>query len=177
MTKCQHTEREVSKNEILTQLYTSKDFNACIRKVCPEHLQDDLRQWVMEILCRKPDNEIITIHSKGQLKFYVVRIILNQVSRNGQFTKSHSLIASREPVHTQAECFDIERQHHAQRQRKEAFEDQLVSEVDELYWYDQKLFKLYLDKGSYRKVTEATGIPPKSVWETVNKVKQQIRSL
>ena len=43
------------------------------------------------------------------------------------------------------------------------------------HWYDRDMLKLYLKEGSYRKVSAATGIPFKSVGNTVKKTITKLR--
>lgn len=45
----------------------------------PEHLQDDLKAEVMLALLEKSDQFIIDIHSRGELRFFAARIVLNLI--------------------------------------------------------------------------------------------------
>ena len=53
----------------------------------------------------------------------------------------------------------------------------LLEQILEGYhWYNRDLLLLYLEEGSYRKVEKATGIPFKSVGNTVKKTIESLRS-
>lgn len=149
----------MTKNEILSELFTSKDFNQCIRKMKPENLQDELRAEVALILCEKPEDLIIGLADRKELRFYTVRIILNLIQSNtSQFYKKfrvNNLELSEiiEPIIIEYD------------ERK----DTAISEIDNLYWYDREILKLYAEHGTYRKVEEVTGIPFESVYKTVMK--------
>lgn len=82
----------MGKNEIITELYNSKEFNDCIEKMEPEHLRDDLRAEVALILLETDEQRLLTIHAAGGLKFYTVRIILNLIqSKTSAFYKKYRL--------------------------------------------------------------------------------------
>lgn len=57
-------------------------------------------------------------------------------------------------------------------------EDERLAKVEKelngMYWYDQNLFRLYVEEGSSRKVQNKTGIHYVSVSKVVRKVKEQL---
>lgn len=67
------------RDKILTDLFKSKEFNDCISKMKPEHLQDDLKGEVLLILCEMEEGKLMDLHYKGVLRFYTVRTILNLI--------------------------------------------------------------------------------------------------
>lgn len=149
----------MTKNEILSELFTSKDFNQCIRKMKPENLQDELKAEVALILCEKPEALILGLADRKELRFYTVRIILNLIQSNtSQFYKKfrvNNLELSEiiEPIIIEYD------------ERK----DTAISEIENLYWYDREILKLYAEHGTYRKVEEVTGIPFESIYKTIQK--------
>lgn len=72
----------MTKDQILSDLFVSADFNACIGKMKPEHLRDDLKSEVMLILCESAEEKIVGLHQAGGLTYYTVRIILNLIQSN-----------------------------------------------------------------------------------------------
>lgn len=149
----------MTKNEILSELFTSKDFNQCIKKMKPENLQDELKAEVALILCEKPEDLILGLASRKELRFYTVRIILNLIQSNtSQFYKKFRVnnLELSEIIEPTIIEYD---------ERK----DTAISEIDNLYWYDREILKLYAEHGTYRKVEEVTGIPFESVYKTVMK--------
>ena len=82
----------LSKNEII-----SKEYNS-IKEICINvlrtnnnlHLLDDLVQEVCLILLNQSDESIQTIYERGHFKFYIARIITNQVfSSTSPFHKKY----------------------------------------------------------------------------------------
>lgn len=79
----------MTRDSIITQLFHSREFNDCINKMDPEHLRDDLKSEVMLVLCEKEDAFITSMYQKGQLRFWVIRVVLNMVqSKTSAFYKT-----------------------------------------------------------------------------------------
>lgn len=190
------------RDKILTDLFKSKEFNDCISKMKPEHLQDDLKGEVLLILCEMEEGKLMDLHYKGVLRFYTVRTILNLIqSTTSPFYKKFRLksydlgvlrdqttyeicselcdspefdnmeltkYATRFSYNSIAEDLDEVKE----RQLKECL---ALDEVDNLYWYEREIVKLYLELGTYRSVEEATGIPFESVYKTVSKACKEIK--
>lgn len=81
----------MTKNDIIAELYRSREFNDCIGKMEPEHLRDDLKAEVTLILLETNDEKIMSLaEQKDALKFYTVRIILNLIkSKTSNFYKTY----------------------------------------------------------------------------------------
>lgn len=156
----------MGKNEIVTELYNSKDFNDCIAKMEPEHLRDDLRAEVALILLETDERKLIEIHSNGGMRYYTVRIIMNLIqSKTSLFYKRY-----RQQV---AELVDrfiaTEDQDFEERLTREEIEDKALSEIDNLYWYNKGIIRLYMKHGNYRAIQKDTQIPYSSAYKTVQK--------
>lgn len=191
----------MSRNEIIADLYNSREFKETILKMNPAHLQDDLKSEVMLILCEKEENEIISIYESGGLKYYTVRIILNLIqSSTSPFYKKFrqqsydlSILRDQTSYDVASELSDstdvnnIELSKFALRYMssqeedaesinyKQTIECLALNEIDNLYWYDKEIIKLYLKLGNYRAVEAETGIPWESIYKTVQKACKKIK--
>lgn len=69
------------KNEILSDLFQSEEFDKMLLKVMRKDsiYFDDFKQDLFLILCSQNDEEIEEMHENCTLDFFVFRIILNQV--------------------------------------------------------------------------------------------------
>jgi hypothetical protein len=152
-----------TKNEIVGQLFTSKEFNDCIVKMEPDHLRDDLKAEVALILLETPDEKIIALHERKELKFYAVRIILNLIqSPRSSFYKTYRQHVVELTDRFTSDDLDIEA-----RESRERKEDSALKEIDNLYWYNQKLLHLYIEHGNYRAIEKETHIPYSSAYKTI----------
>lgn len=191
----------MTKNEIISALFISKDFNDCINSRCPPHLKDDLKAEIALLLCEKKECDLVELHERGQLRFYIVRVILNQLSKNGQFYKKYRRIICIEnkTVNNDEHFFNLHNlksvsmhdrlfinttdDQLTERIKKESFEDEAVALLNEWecstitsLWYKAKLFKLYLELGNYRAVSKLTRIPFTSVHLTLKEAGKEVRA-
>lgn len=169
----------MTKNEILSELFTSKDFNQCIRKMKPVNLQDELKAEVALILCEKDEEKIFQLWESGGLKFFTVRIILNLIQSNtSPFYKkfrSNEFSLSYHDLDSAENGEGFKRQITLEASEYDTSKDMAISEIDNLYWYDREILKLYAEHGTYRKVEEVTGIPFESVYKTTQRACKIIR--
>jgi hypothetical protein len=94
-------------------------------------------------------------------------MIVNEArNKNNPFLKNHKHI-DLEFIFTDE--YDIE--------KDSEFETNLQkvkANLDKLFWYDKKIFELYIEFGSLRKVSAKTGIKYGAIHQTVTKVKKQL---
>jgi hypothetical protein len=156
----------LTKNEIITNLYNSKNFNDCIHKMEPVHLQDDLKAEVISIVCEWPENKVVQLHQDKALEFYVVRVILNQVkSKTSPFVRKYRSTSTIE-ITQDLPCIQEDCK---EREVREEVERLAINEIDSLYWYDAEMIRLYLKLGSFRAIQEYTDIPFISCYKNIKK--------
>lgn len=161
----------MGKNEIIAELYESKEFNDCIGKMEPDHLRDDLRAEVMLILLEMPEDKIKLLYYENALRYYTVRIILNLIRSNtSRFYKMY-----RQQLAEITDRFTYQEDDIVERVAREEIEDKALQEVDNLYWYNEGLVKLYLQHGNYRAIEADTGIPYSSAYKTIQHSFKQIK--
>jgi hypothetical protein len=162
----------VGKNEIVAELFISKEFNDCIGKMEPEHLRDDLRAEVALILLETEETKLIDIHRGGGLRYYTVRIIMNLIqSKTSLFYKLYrQQVVEITDRYMKGEDQDIET-----RAAKEELEDKAIKEIDNLYWYNGEMVRLYLKYGNYRAIQQNTRIPYSSAYKTIQKSFEEIK--
>lgn len=152
-----------TKNDIISELYLSKDFCSCIKKMQPEHLQDDLKAEVITVLCELNEEKIQRLHNDKSLGFYAVRIILNMV-RN----KEHPFQKKFRSVHIELTNQDVADDYNLEEaQIRQTLEDATLEAINGLYWYDAELVRLYMKHGNFRALQKDTGIPLASCYRTI----------
>ena len=78
------------KNKILAEYWTLKEVNDAFAKMHPEELQYDLKAEVFLVLCEMNEDKLIGMYERNELKFYIVRIMLNMIkSDRSNFYKSY----------------------------------------------------------------------------------------
>jgi hypothetical protein len=163
----------VTKNEVITNLYNSKNFNDCIGKMEPDYLREDLKSEVLSVVCEWPDEKVIGLYERKELDFYVVRVILNQVkSKTSPFAKKYRRHTEELNGHEVLDFHDLD-----ERALKEELEDIAIEEIDNLYWYDGALIKLYVELGNFRAIETVTQIPFISCYKNIKKSLQTLKTV
>ena len=154
------------RSDILVEFWQSHEVNEAISKMHPIELQDELKSELFLILAEIPEEKLIDLYNKKQLRFYVVRIMLNLVrSTDHKFYKKFRNFVEYQPIEkTEVEQMDVTsfvREHY-----------------EGLYWYEKEIFRLYTFEFdcNAKKLSIATGIPYISVIRTLNKTKKELKS-
>jgi hypothetical protein len=138
------------------------------------HFGDDVYQEMQLALCELPETKLEQIIEGGWLKFWAIRVCTNmsrqhQLSRQLRHHKENGNVRIEDDARG---CYEIELQIDAIIKL-----EQIESYLLKIHWYESSLFKLYLEKGSFRAVQDDTGINFQSVRWTVNKVYEGLNKL
>ncbi len=157
------------KNKILAEYWTLKEVNDAFAKMHPEELQYDLKAEVFLVLCEMNEDKLIGMYESNELKFYILRIMLNMIKIDrSNFYKSYRNYTEYVDNDTEAEVnFD-----------KSDLVDKLEKNLEGLHWYNKEILKLYaIDfKKNAKELSRKTGIPYMSIVRTINKTKKQMKT-
>jgi hypothetical protein len=157
------------KNKILAEYWTLKEVNDAFAKMHPEELQYDLKAEVFLVLCEMNEEKLIGMYQRNELKFYIVRIMLNMIkSDRSNFYKSYRNYTEYVDNDTEAEV----------NFEKLDLVDKLEKNLEGLHWYNKEILKLYaIDfKKNAKELSRKTGIPYMSIVRTINKTKKQMKT-
>ena len=80
----------MDRNGIIAELWDSKDLNETLKKMKPVEIQQDLKSELFLIICEIEENKLVELYNRKELKFYIVRIMLNLVqSSKNNFYKNY----------------------------------------------------------------------------------------
>jgi hypothetical protein len=156
------------RQQIITDLYNSRELKDVISKMQPEHLRDELLSEVMLVVCNLPEERLFQMNNDGYLKFYVIRTILNMIKSNdstfhNKFRKVYEEVPN--IVETPSDFEIME----AKFEKVEEFHDKLP-------FYENNLLKYYLKYNcKAKKLSNDTGIPVRSIYETISKIKRKAK--
>ena len=157
------------KNKILAEYWTLKEVNDAFAKMHPEELQYDLKAEVFLVLCEMNEEKLIGMYERNELKFYIVRVMLNMIkSDRSNFYKSYRNYTEYVDNDTEA-IVDFD---------KLDLVDKLQKNLEGLHWYNKEILKLYaIDfKKNAKELSRKTGIPYMSIVRTINKTKKQMKT-
>lgn len=147
--------------QIIADLYTSTDLRACLAKIRPVEIQEEVLQHTFtELLC-KPEADILDLYQRNKLTAYVAKMLVNMVRwERSSFRK---LQAKETPLESFTDLVD------------DIQVDEIVVPLQKIHWYEAKILELYAELGTYRKVAEVTGIPHISIFHTVQNARRNIK--
>jgi hypothetical protein len=156
------------KNEILAQYWTSKEVNDAFDKMHPEELRYDLKAEVFLVLCEMNEDKLVGLYERNELKFYIVRIMLNMIkSDRSTFYKNYRNYTEFVDQDFVSDDYD-----------KTNMFEKLEANMNGLHWYNKEILKLYaIDfKKNAKELSRKTGIPYMSIIRTINKTKKQMKT-
>jgi hypothetical protein len=155
----------MGRNEILIEFWNSEEVNNAFSRMHPIELIDDLKAEVFLILCEMPEAKLIDLYDKKQLRFYLVRIMLNLVqSTDKKFYQKYRNFT---------ELVGYEK-------KDEEYNEEIINvnaHIEDLYWYKQEILRLYtfeFNKNA-RELSKNTGIHYMSIIRTLNQIKQELK--
>jgi len=151
------------KDLAILDLLSDSSLTALAKRIAGQNA-DDLIQEVALVLLEMEEEKWLEINEGGYLRWYVIRTMINMATSNrSTFARKYQL-NSTEGI----EFDDIPDSNDYNFIREETL---IILEelLEDYHWYDRDMLTLYFKEGSYRKVAAATGIPFKSVGNTVKK--------
>ena len=160
----------VSRNEIVSYWYNSREVQDCLRKMHRPDVWEDIRQDIFEALLRQDEAELVEMHLSGRLRFFIVRFIINLTyhTRNA-ITRQYSLTSELSENHTDTPDPDHD------SAMMEAWHNKAMQAIDGLHWYYKGILDLYTKLGSVRAVSEQTGIPFSSIKLAISTLRKQVK--
>lgn len=153
----------MDKNGIITELWQSQDLNDALKKMKPVEIQEDLKSELFLIICEIEESKLIDLYDKKQLKFYIVRIMLNLVqSSKNKFFKNYR---------------NFEEYNETEKPDEIEQPIEVMEFIEGLYWYQKEILKLYtfdFNKNA-KELSRQTGIPYMSLIRTLNQTKKELK--
>lgn len=161
-------------DKIISDHYNNPEVVSFFKKIAGDWWEE-LRQDVFLILCEYNKDKIIDMNSKKALKFFIVRITLNQYrSKNSKFyyqnIKNNNLgialtnddmVKSADAILFSNQIYDT--------QGESAYEiierriQNVENVIEDLRYFEREVLKLYLELGTYKNVSLKTGIPIRTI--------------
>jgi hypothetical protein len=153
------------KNEIIKELWNSKEVNDAFSKMQPEELQYDLKAEVFMVLCEMDDTKLIGMYQRSEIRFYLVRTMLNMIkSDRSQFWKKYRNF--------------VEYQHNEVIEHPQnSIIDLMEFSIEKLHWYQKEILRLYtfeFNKNA-KELSRNTGIPYMSIIRTLKQTKTELK--
>jgi DNA-directed RNA polymerase specialized sigma24 family protein len=166
----------VKAKEIINLIASTDEYKSLCRVICKgSSIYKDLYQELFIILLMQPEAKIEEMYLKGQLKWFVVRILKNQFeSKTSPFYKKYGKY--RDSVSEL--IFEVRDE---TEEQDDSVKDEIIKELntckDQNDYYEKTLFKEYVVCGeNFNELSRLTKIDYRSVRYTVNNLKLKIKT-
>lgn len=160
-----------TREQIIDQFVKDQDYRAICIDIAGQHGEDLYHDLVMVIL--ELSTEKLQQVAQSCFKCFFYKVARNQYhSTNSQFHKKY-----RKPYYFAKEHHrDIQQAAQPYALPSDATNlAKITAAMDDLYWYDREILQQYLQKGTVRALSEASGIPHSSLVRTISSAKAIIR--
>jgi hypothetical protein len=155
----------LDRNLIIEELWHSKDVDDAIKKMHPVEMQEDLKSELFLVIAELDEGKLIELYKKNQLKFYMVRVMINMVrSSKSKFYKNYRNYQEYIPIEV--------------HENEQSDVTQIMLEhIEGLYWYNKTILNLYtfeFNKNA-KELSRQTGIPYQSIIRSLNDTKKELK--
>jgi hypothetical protein len=162
--------------EIINKIAAGREYKDICRNIAKgNQLYEDLFQELIIILCEYDPVKLEDIYDRGQIKWFIIKILTNQYkSKHSPFHKKFRAFSERttisdidfpeDPTDNNEDLLNIV---------DTAIERHLFTDQND--WYETNLFKSYIEVGSLRKLSQKTGISRSAISYSVDGFKNTIK--
>lgn len=143
-----------------------------------DYLADELYSEFLLSISEMDEEKLIKLYESGELKFYLLRIIVNQYKSNSsryyrQIKKKYTKIIDY--------AVFLEHNDDTQTIVNELSDNWLVflnEKIEKLHWYDKTIFQMYInDNLSMKKIADKIKIPESSIKSTIKSVRNYLKEM
>ena len=157
-----------TKNQILTDLFRSRELDEMLNKFDAGAGNDDLKSELFFVLCNQPEAKIIELSTNKQLMYYSTGIVQRMIFQKGKFFRTYR-------NHTTEFNNNIEIEEEEYNSDKDIMLNRVEQSLEvDLHWVERAMVSLYLDKGSMTKISEDVRMPFKQVQKIMKAARTKI---
>lgn len=168
----------MNKFKIIENLFRDKEcVDYCLKVSRDKNIAQDLIQYGCEQLLNRDESFIIELHNTGSLKKYFAGIIYKSFNsdRSGFYNEHLKKIDSIKDY-----LVDLDSNNKPDlfyNIKREDIESEILAYevISEKNWYEASIFRLYLDYGNLRSLSEALSIPVSSLAISIKNIKKRLR--
>jgi hypothetical protein len=168
------------RNAIISELFVSDWYNEALKTIVHPFDIDDLNQEVMVVLLSKPEEDINRLYKSDYFRWYVVRVIMNiyRMPKSKFVTENNKYISMPDSVKAKLDSMsDSDFDALIEDNRLHELKLQATNDVIEnLYWYDREIFKLWMANTNAKKIARDTMISHREILRVITEVKTKIRN-
>jgi len=148
-----------------------------------KQFRDDFKQDLLLIILEDKTGNVVKAYNNNQVRYYVIRIILNLVNQNRNIYHQQYILPHRfksdieDHPEIQARCYeDSEMQVRVLNEKEEEMILQEINNLEESFgtFFYKGLVDLVNEQNGMRKAARVTGIPVSTISRGIKKVREHI---
>lgn len=164
-------------SSIVEHVYSHPDVTAMLSWIKPQDIQQDIRQEMALALLTNPCDKLEDLFARGNLIRYAIRVCYNMAVGNG--TSQHNLSSTyrRKQLANAVEYLYLQQGAGLDESLAHTAEKHLQQKMnaDRVSAHEARIFRMYIELGSGRKVAEYFGIPKDHVRKVLTRVKTELK--
>ena len=184
---------KIDREKILTDIANDKEWKQTCKNIVrsqqlfdyqtntevdSNYLADELYSEFLLSISELNEDKLINLYIKNELRYYLIRIILNQYKSNSsryfrQIKKKYTKI-----IDYAVFLGHMDNQETILTDLSNNWLEFLNKKIETLHWYDKTIFKMYIDDNlSMKKIADKIGIPESSIKSTIKSVRNYLKEL
>jgi len=170
------------KTQIIGDIYKSflKDYKYLINQHVPYNLREDFAQHIFLQLLETKDQKIVDLYNNNQLRFFIVRLILNQARSNTSswyytYIKPDANMGELTPsMINEPDTTEMELEFQLTSIEDYEFVNSCIANMQ---WFDKKCVDMYLFDGmSMLAISKELGVNESFIYQTLTRVLRSIKN-
>ncbi len=159
----------LTKDQIITTLWNSKDMENMLSKFNAGGGQEDLKSELFAVLCEKEEAKLLEMYNSGQLMFFATGIVQRMIFQTGgRFHRRYRNCVYDYPEN-KLNLPDLDN-----FKEKEENIKKLEDGIKKLHWVEQKIVDLWQKEGNLLSISKKTKISYKQVHKIMDNAKTKL---
>lgn len=157
--------------------YSNNEFKTLIKRYAGQYWEDFYQDFYF-IISNQCQIKLKDIHERGELKYYFIRIIFNQLRSNSSksfINQFKNEVPLESVLEIQDTSIDFEEELKINSLNLEI--ERVINQPRNIKeWHENTMLLLLINEGSLRLVSKKTGIAKSTVSDIINRAKDRIKS-
>lgn len=153
----------MNRQTLLEQIAKDKDVKATCYNICRGVDTKEFYQHIIYKICEIPEVRLLEIYNNNYLRWYIVRTIMIEWKLRHRNKKTFETIDNVEFV---CETYNYELDIEVSR---------VEDNINNLPNFEKRMLLEYIKSGSYRKLSDESGIPYRTIGNHVKRIKDKLK--
>jgi DNA-directed RNA polymerase specialized sigma24 family protein len=154
----------MTRQSLLEHIAKDKDVKAACINICKGLDGKEFYQHIMLKICEINEQRLLEIYANGYLRWYIVKIIMNEGSEWLTTSKKVEYLSEAHDVICDEYNFDLDVE-----------VSRVEGNINNLPNFEKRMLLEYIKSGSYLKLSEETNIPYRTIGNHIKRIKDKLK--